>query len=325
MAKKFKVFVTRKIPKIGIETLRQKAIIKVSPHDRILKQRELIKMIKGKNFDALLTLLTDHINDQVLDAAGSNLKIVANYAVGFDNIDLKAASKRKIYVTNTPGVLTEAVAEHAFALLLAASRKITESDKYVRGGKYKGWEPMLFLGKQLHEKTLGVVGLGRIGSYVAQIARGFNMKVIYFDIARNKQFERKFQAYFASMPHLLKEADFISIHVPLVPQTHHLIKAKHFKMMKNTAILINTSRGPVIDEKALVYALRRKEIAAAGLDVFEHEPHLTPGLKGLKNVILTPHTASATIEARNEMAKITASNILAVLEGKKSPNLVNKF
>ena len=316
-----KVFVTRKIPEAGLKLLRKKHTVKVYPKDKVISRAELIKGVKW--CDALLCLLTDKIDAQVMDA-NKKLKIIANYAVGYDNIDAKAAAKRKIPVTNTPGVLTDAVAEHTFALMMSIAKRIPESDKFSRAGKYKGWEPLLLLGSQIRGKTLGIVGLGRIGFAVAEIAvKGMGMKVIYNDIRKNPQFEKQFKAKYVSKEQLLKTADFISLHVPLLKATYHLIGAKEFKMMKKTAYLINTSRGPVIDEKSLVRALKQKQIAGAAMDVFEFEPKLAPGLAKLDNVVLTPHTATATIETRNAMAELAAKNILAALAGKKPPNKVN--
>jgi len=317
---KSKVFVSRAIPEAGIKLLQKSCDVTVSKKSRVLTKKELIAGIKGK--DALLCLLTDKIDNKVL--ASKKLKIVANYAVGFDNIDVKAATKVKIPVTNTPGVLTESVADHACALLLSISRRIVESDKFVRTGKYKSWEPMLMLGGDFKGKTLGILGLGRIGSSVAErMTKGFGMKVLYYDIKRNPAFEKSVKAKFVSVQQLLKSSDYVSVHVPLLPTTKHLIGAKELKLMKKTAYLVNTSRGPIVDEKALVKALKTKQIAGAGLDVFEKEPKLTPGLGKLDNVILTPHTASATIAARTAMSEIAARNILAVLSGKKPANIVN--
>ncbi|OGY26319.1 MAG: D-glycerate dehydrogenase [Candidatus Woykebacteria bacterium RBG_19FT_COMBO_43_10] len=317
-----KVYVTRPIPEEGIELLKKKGFqVDINPEDKVLSKEELKKAISG--YDGILCLLTDKIDGEVLNAAGKQLKIVANYAVGYDNIDVKAATERKIFVTNTPGVLTEAVAEHTFALLMSVAKRIVEADDFVRAGKYKQWEPKGFLGPQIWGKTIGIVGLGRIGSFVAQIAHGgFNMEVLYHDVTKNEEFEMRFSAKYRETPELLRGSDFVTIHVPLLPETHHLIGAKELGTMKQTAILINTSRGPVVDEVALVEALKSKKIAGAGLDVFEHEPDLTPGLTDLPNVALTPHTASATHEARNAMSRIAAENIIAALEGKQPPNAV---
>lgn len=299
------VVVTHKIPEAGLKLLLQRFNVRINP-----------KNFKGA--EAILSLLTDKIDGKVMAAAGKQLKIIANYAVGFDNIDLAAAKKRKIVVTNTPNVLTEAVAEHAFALLMAVSRRIAESDKFVRAGKFKAWEPELLLGRELAGKTLGILGLGRIGSRVAEIgALGYGMKVIYYDRGkRNRELDKKIGAQTASVRKILTSADFISLHVPLTRETHHLIGRQELASMKKTAVLINTSRGPVVDERALAWALKNHVIWGAGIDVFEFEPKITPQLKKLPNIIMTPHTASATQEARDAMAVLAAQNIIAVLDGK---------
>lgn len=319
-----KVFVTRKIPEEGLKLLEGKVDFEVWEEDRVIPRDVLLKRVRG--VDALLPLLTDKIDGEVMDAAGSQLKIIANYAVGYDNIDVKAATERKIYVANTPGVLTEAVAEHTLALLLSIARRIPESDRFIRGGKYKGWEPMLLLGSAIEGKTLGIVGLGRIGTRVAEMAvKGMKMKIVYHDPQRNSEFEKELGAvYKKELDDLLKESDFVSIHVPLLSSTKHLINAKSFSLMKETAYLINTSRGPVVDEGALVEVLKKGKIAGAALDVFEEEPQLALGLAKLENVALTPHTASATIEARGAMATLAAQAILEVSAGKAPQNLVNK-
>lgn len=312
-----KVFITRQIPEEGPALLRQGGYeVIVAGQDGVISRNALLDGVRG--VDALLPLLTDKIDGEVMDASSKQLKIIANYAVGFDNIDLKAAAERGIVVTNTPEVLSETVAEHTFALMLAIAHRVSEADRFTRAGKYRGWEPMLLLGRDLAKKTLGIAGLGRIGSLVAKHAvRGFDMNVIYFDVKPNADFEKEYGAKFVSMDELTKQADFISIHVPLLPTTKHLFNADRFKMMKNTAYLVNTSRGPVVDEAALVEALRNGTIAGAALDVFEAEPQLAPGLKELDNVILTPHIASGTIETRSKMAELAAENIIAVLSGKE--------
>lgn len=318
-----KIFVTRKIPQAGLDLLKDYDL-KVSPYDRVLTKEELLENVK--DIDALLCLLTDKIDKEIMDAAGKQLKIIANYAVGFDNIDVKAASQRKIIVTNTPEVLTETVAEHTIALLFAISRRIVEADKFTRENKFKAWEPMLFLGSDISGKTLGIVGLGRIGVAVAKRMKdGFDLKILYYDVNRNEKLEKQYGLEYSSLEDLLKESDFVSLHVPLLPQTEHLINEKKLKLIKETAYLINTSRGPVIDEKALVKALKNKQIAGAALDVFENEPKLAPGLAELDNVVLTPHIASATIETRSKMAEMAAQNIIDALEGRRPKNLVNEI
>lgn len=316
------ILVTRKIPKSGIDLLKA-AGHKVKLHNKssVMPRKALLKAAKG--CDAVLALLTDKIDEEFFIAAGMQLKIVANYAVGYDNFDLKAFKKRGVFAANTPTVLNVAVAEHAIALMMAASKRLVEADRFTRAGKYKGWEPELLLGTGLAGKTLGVLGLGRIGADVARRgARGLDMKVLYYDVKRNEAFEKELGATYATAEELLKNSDVVSIHVPLLPTTRHLIDAKKLKMMKKGAILVNTSRGPVIDEKALVAALKAKRIAAAGLDVYEFEPKLSPGLAKLPNVTLTPHTASATVETRDAMAKIAAQAIIDVLVGKSPSNLI---
>jgi len=321
-----RVFVTRKIPGRGLEMLKAKGYeLVVSPHDRVLAKDELIEFLKRDAYDAVLCLLTDNIDGEVFDAANaSGVKIFANYAVGFDNIDVKAARERGIIVTNTPDVLTETVAEHTFALMLAIAHRIAESDRFSRAGKYRGWEPELLLGTDVSHKVLGIVGLGRIGSRVAHhAARGFDMRILYYDLKRNEAFEKEFDAgYRGNADDIFREADFISIHVPLLPATRHFVNAERLKLMKSTAYLINTSRGPIVDEAALRDALAPGAIRGAAIDVWEREPELAPGLADLENVILTPHTASATEETRQKMGEVAAKNIIEVLEGRRPPNLV---
>ena len=258
-----------------------------------------------------------------MDAAGENLKIIANYAVGYNNIDIKAAKERDIMVTNTPGVLTDTVADHTVALIFAIARKIVRADQYTRAGKYKAWGPKLFLGAEVTGETLGIIGFGRIGSAVAmRMAQGFDMKILYYDVYRNQKLEKKYGFVYRELDDLLEEADFISLHTALTEETRHLINAERLKLMKSNARLINTSRGPIVDEKALIKALKVKKIAGAALDVFEDEPKLAPGLVDLHNIILTPHIASATKGTRDKMAEIAASNVIAFLGGKKPLNPV---
>ncbi|MEK7627002.1 MAG: D-glycerate dehydrogenase [Patescibacteria group bacterium] len=318
----FKIFITRKIPDVGIQLLKDKKYdIVVSRFDRTLTSREIIKYAKG--VDALLCLLTDKINSEVMDGIGKQLKIIANYAVGVDNIDLEAAKSRGIMVSNTPGILTEAVVEHTVALLFTAVKRIAEADRFTRAGKFNGWEPMLFLGSGVSGKILGIIGLGRIGGEVAKRMRdGFNVRIIYYDQVRNEEMEKSLNIEYFDLETLLKMADFVSIHVPLLPSTRHLIGEQELKLMKPSAYLINTSRGPVVDEKALVEALKNKTIRGAALDVFEFEPKLSSGLAKLNNVVLTPHIASATEETRGKMSEMAAQNIIDVLSGGKPKNIV---
>ncbi|MFH1671431.1 MAG: D-glycerate dehydrogenase [Candidatus Portnoybacteria bacterium] len=316
-----KIFVTRQIPEIGIKLLRDKGYdVLVGPEGEI-ERKELLEKVKG--VDAILSVLTEKIDGEVMDAAGKQLKIVANYAVGYNNIDLEEAKKRNILVSNTPGVLTDAVSDHAVGLLFAVAQKIVQADKYTREGKYKAWGPELFLGGDISGKTLGVVGFGRIGFTVAErMKNGFNMKIIYHDIGRNEELEKKIGAEFKELDELLKESDFVTLHTALTKETTHLINREKLEMMKPSAYLINTSRGPVVDEKALIEVLKDKKIAGAALDVFEKEPELMPGLVDLDNVVLTPHIASATRETRDKMSEMAASNIVAALDGQIPPNLV---
>lgn len=318
-----KVLVTRPIPSEGLEALRKKKYdIDLYEKDEVMPRKELLKRAKGK--DAILSLLNDKVDAELLDAAGSQLKIVANYAVGFDNVDLAAAKKRDVIVTNTPAPeVSETVAEHTFALLMALAHRVAESDAYARAKKYKGWGPNLLLGTDVYGKTLGLIGGGRIGAAVAERAvKGFKMKCVYSDLKRNGDFERAYGAKFMPMEKLLQVSDFVSLHVPLLPSTRHLISTAEFSLMKKTAFLINTARGPIVDEKALLRALKTKRIAGAALDVFECEPAIDCDLtdklelKSFPNVVLTPHTASATIEARQAMSRFAADNIIAVLSGK---------
>lgn len=320
-----KVFVTRKIPEAGIEKLKNVGYeVEVNPEDRVLKKEELISFLKKGKYDAVLALLTDKLDADIFEAAGKQCKIFANMAVGFDNVDIEAAKKAGVMVANTPGVLTDTVAEHTFALMLAIAHRVSEGDRFSRAGKYYGWEPMLLLGTDVSKKTLGILGLGRIGSRVAHHGtKGFEMKVLYYDVKRNEDFEKEFSAQFRATPEeVLKEADFVSIHVPLLPTTHHLINAERLHMMKPTAYLVNTSRGPVIDEKALAAALKNGVIKGAAIDVFENEPLIEPELLKLENIILTPHIASATEETRAKMAQLAAENIIAALSGQAPPNLI---
>lgn len=319
-----KIYVTRRIVEPGISMLKKAGHkVEIYPHAKVHPRKLLLEKVRGK--DAVLCMLTDRIDEAFLKAAGPQLKVVSNYAVGYNNFDTAAMKKHGVLGTNTPGVLHGAVSEHTFMLMQSVANHIVEADRYVRAGKYKGWDPDLFVGHELEGKTLGIVGLGQIGHGVARRARGMGMSVIYNDIRKDKSFERKYSAKYATKSALLKKADYVTLHVPLLPATRHLIGAKELKAMKKTAYLINTSRGPVIDEKALVRALKRKEIAGAALDVFENEPRLTPGLTSLDNVILTPHIASATIEARQGMAKSAASGLLACLKGRKPKNLVREL
>ena len=315
------VYVTRRIPDPGLDILRRECeVTDINPDDRVLTREELLAAVKGR--DGVLCLLTDKIDGEVFDAA-KGAKIFANYAVGYDNINVPAATERGIAITNTPGVLTDATSDMAWALLFSAARRTAESDKYTRAGKFKGWGPMLFLGGDISDRTLGIVGAGRIGTAFAKKSVGFRMKVLYADIRTNEELEKEVGAKKVDLDTLLKEADYVSIHVPLMPETIHLIGKREFGLMKKSAYLMNTSRGPVVDEKALAQALKAGEIAGAGLDVYEKEPEVAPELLELDNVVLAPHLGSATIETRSKMATMAAGNLVAMLKGEEPPNIIN--
>jgi len=315
-----KIFVTRKIPQEGLNILKKEHEIEVFQKDRIPTKKEIIDGIKGK--DGLLCLLSDPIDNEVINSEPI-LKMIASYAVGYDNIDLNAATKKGIPVSNTPGVLTDATAEMAWALLFSVARRTVEADNFTRAGKFIGWGPMLMLGQGVTNKTLGIIGAGRIGTAFALKSKGFNMNILYFSKSKNEKLEKELKAKKVEFNELLSKSDFISLHIPLTEKTHHLIGEKELKLMKKTAILINTSRGPVIDEKELLKALKERWIFGAGLDVYEYEPEITEGLKKLDNVVLQPHSASATFKARNDMAILAAENMIAGLKGKVPPNCVN--
>jgi len=272
---------------------------------------------------ALVTLLNEPVDEALLDAAGDDLRIVANYAVGYDNIDVAAATARGIAVANTPGVLTDSSAELAIALLLAASRRVVEGDRMVREGAFHGWAPKLLRGTLLRGKTFGIIGAGRIGQATARIAAGFGMSIAYNSRRAYPPFEEETGAVRRELDPLLEQSDVVSLHMPLTPQTRHLIGREQLARMRSSAILINTARGPVVDEDALVEALRSGAIASAGLDVFEREPALADGLAQLPNVVLLPHLGSATMESRAQMAELTAGAVIDVLSGRKPSNLVN--
>jgi glyoxylate reductase len=315
------VFVSRDIPQPGLALLREHCEIEVWTLDRAPTREELIAKCRGK--DALVCLLTEKIDAEVLAAAPS-LKIVANVAVGFDNLDVSAATAAGVVMSNTPGVLDDTTADLAFALLMATARRLAEGDRLMRAGGWGGWGIMQLLGHDVHHAKLGIVGFGRIGRGVARRARGFEMSVSYYDAQRvAPEVERELSATFVPFDQLLRESDFLSLHVPLLPQTQHLIDATALRAMKKSAILVNTSRGPVIDEAALVDALKSGVIAGAGLDVYENEPKLAPGLAELPNVVLLPHIGSASIVTRGKMALIAAENVVAFFEGRTPPTALN--
>lgn len=319
-----RIFITRPITDDGVKLLKKKYAVDVYKHDRIIPRTELLRRLKAKPYDAVLTILTERVDEAFFKAAGPQLKIVANYAVGFNNIDLSAAKRHGVAITNTPGdEINESVAEHTIALLFALAHRIVEGDDYVRLGKYKGWDPSLLIGTDFVGKTVGVVGAGHIGMRVMQrLYDGFHIKLLYTNQTGNKEAEKRFGARRVGLKELLRRSDFVTLHVPLIPSTHHLIDSAELKLMKKTAYLVNTSRGPVVSEKALTAALKARRIAGAGLDVFENEPVIPELLKRLPNVITTPHIASATIEARQAMSRTAAENIIAVLSGKKPRNSI---
>ncbi len=315
------IFITRRIPEIGIKKLKEEYEIEVSQKPRNLTKEELIEGVKGK--DAVLSLLTDTIDEDIIDA-GKELKVISNYAVGYDNIDVEAATERGIAVTNTPGVLTEATAEIAWALMMAVARNVIQGDEFVREDGFKGWDPTLMIGHELHEKTLGIVGMGNIGSKVADISQSFEMDVIYYNRSRKKEVEKKVGAEYVELDELLSRSDFVSLHVPLTEETEEMIGKEELNKMREDSYLINTARGEVIDEEALVETLKEGGIAGAGIDVYANEPHgSNPEYYDLENVVLTPHLGSASHKAREGMAVMAAENIIAVLEGDEPENIVN--
>lgn len=319
-----KIFVTRKIPGTALDKLTSSNNeVQISEFDRPLTSEEFLERAKGA--DAVLTLLTDKIDGRVIDAIGPQLKIVSNYAVGFDNIKVDELTGMGVVVTNTPSnEVNESVAEHAWALMLALARRIVEADESTRRGAYKGWEPGIFLGKNMIGKTLGIVGLGRIGKMVARRARGWEMKVLYNKRNRDEEAEKELGIEFAEIGKLFAESDFISLHVPLTQETRHMINKGAFYKMKKGVYLVNTARGAVVDEGDLVDALRDGKAGGAALDVYDNEPNINPELIAMENVILTPHIASATWEAREKMGNQAVDAILLTLSGQQPPNIVNK-
>ncbi|NPV52475.1 MAG: D-glycerate dehydrogenase [Firmicutes bacterium] len=318
---KFKVYVTRKIPEAGLDIIRKVADVKVWDGELPPPREIILKEIR--DVDGIISLLTDKMDAEAMDA-GEKLKVISNYAVGFDNIDIPEATKRGIAVTNTPGVLTDTTADFAFALLMASARRIVEADKHTRQGKWKTWVPTGFLGQDIHHATLGLVGLGRIGYEMARRATGFSMKLLYYDVYRNEKFEKELGIEYVELPELLQRSDFVSLHVPLTDKTYHLIGRQELAMMKKTAILINTARGPIVDLDALYEALRDGKIAGAGLDVTEPEPiPANHPILGLDNLTIAPHIASASVATRTKMATMAAEGCAAILKGEVPPNLVN--
>ena len=316
-----KIYVTRAVFEESLVRLRREAQIEVSPDDRPLSKAEVMDRLRDA--DGAMTMLTDPIDREVLQAA-SRLKITSNVAVGFNNIDASAATDMGVMVTNTPDVLTETTADFAWALLMAAARRVVEADAFARAGKWKAWSPTMFLGRDVYGKTLGIIGLGRIGQAVARRASGFGIKVIFHNprpVAENVM--RQLRAQAVSLDELLETSDFVSLHVPLSAQTTHLLNEHTFSKMKPSCIVVNTARGPVIDEKSLVRALKEGKIAGAGLDVFEREPEIEQDLLKMENVVLAPHIGSGSYETRLKMCMMAADNLLAWINGERPPNLVN--
>lgn len=317
------IFVSRRVPEGALAPLDGTGhSIDVRTADDPISRAELLERVRGA--EAVIAFLSDRIDDELLDAAGDALRIVANYAVGYDNVDVPACTRRGVAVANTPDVLTEATADHAWALLLATARRVPEGHHLASTGAWTGWQPTQLLGKAVGGATLGVVGMGRIGTATARRAAGFGMRILYHGRSRDERAEAELGAeYCARLHDLLAECDFVTLHTPLTDATHHLIDEAALAVVKEGAVLINTARGPVVDEAALVEALRRGRLWGAGLDVFEEEPAVHPGLIGLPNVVLTPHLGSATRDARVAMGRLCAEAVAAVLRGERVPHLLN--
>ena len=308
-----KVLVTREIPEVGLYLLEDFDVSVL--FERPPERGELLQAVRG--MDGVLSTATEKIDGEVLDAAGDGLKVVANMAVGYDNIDVRAARERGVVVTNTPGVLDETTADVAFMLMLAAARRLGEGERLLRAGKWEWWGPKQLRGLDVWGKKLGILGLGRIGQAVARRARGFGMEILYHNRSRKEDAEKELGARYLELRDLLSESDFISVHTPLTDETRHLIGKEELERMKSGAVLVNTSRGPVVDEGALADALGNGRIFAAGLDVYEEEPRVHPKLLGLENVVLAPHIGSASIETRDKMATLAAENLRSVLRGEQ--------
>ncbi len=315
------MLISRSLPTDAVVRARARAEVDVNEADAPLPRNELIRRLQGRQ--GLVCMISEAVDEELL-AACPDLKVASNVAVGFNNIDVAAATRHGVVVTNTPDVLTETTADFAWTLLMAIARRVVEADRYVRDGKFDEWKNMLLLGGDIHGKTLGIVGFGRIGRAMARRAQGFGMRVFYQDaVAADPATERELRASRTDIATLLKESDFVTLHTPLLPETRHLINAQSLKTMKKTAYLINASRGPVVDEAALAQALKEGWIAGAGIDVFEDEPTVHPGLLGLPNAVLSPHIGSASWETRLRMANLAVDNCLAVLEGRTPPTPVN--
>jgi len=316
-----RVLVTREIPLEAISRLKEHFAVETNQKDLPVSPRQLLQKLRGK--DGVVTLSTDVISDAVL-AKNPQLKIVSNVAVGYNNLDVAAGTKRGVMMTNTPGVLDDTTADLTWSLILAAARGIANADRSVRSGKWKRWRMMEFLGQDVYGKTIGICGFGRIGRRVARRAMGFDMKVLYASRTRaSESVEQEFRASYVDKRTLLRESDVVTLHLPLFPETRHYIGVAELALMKKTAVLVNASRGPVVDEKALAKALKSRRIAAAGLDVYENEPALTPGLAALPNTVLTPHIGSGSFETRLRMSNMAVTNCIAGLTGQRPPNLLN--
>ncbi len=326
MTERPKILVTQKVPDPAYPLLEAIGDVDANMVEGVIwPYEELLR--RGPGYDYIYCLLTDNIDARFLEActAGTpRLRMVANMAVGFNNIDVDAATRLGIAVSNTPGVLSDTTADLAIALLMSVARRIPEAERYLRAGKYTGWGPLLFCGAEVHHSTLGLIGAGRIGKIMAKRASGFEMKVIYYDVYRlSPEDEATYNMTYMPMDDVLKQADFVSVHTPYMPSTHHLISARELSLMKPTAMLINTARGPIVDEKALVKALQSRTFAGAGLDVFENEPAVEPELMTMENVVITPHIASASLKTRTLMATMASDNIVAHFHGQRPPNIVN--
>jgi glyoxylate reductase len=322
MADRPQVLVTRRLPPKPMEVIAERFGADVWEGDTAMPRHELLRRIGGKV--GAITLLTEKVDGELLDAAGTDFRIVANYAVGFDNIDVEECTSRGVLATNTPEVLTETTADTAWSLMMSAARRVPEGDRFLRSRTPWIWGPEMMLGQDVHGKVLGIVGFGRIGQAVARRGKGFGMSVMYYDVFRpSSDVEQVLNAKYRDLDELLAESDFVSIHVALTPETRHLFGKEQFRKMKPTAVLVNTSRGPVIDEAALVEALEAGELFAAGLDVFENEPEVHPGLLELDRAVIIPHLGSATVETRDAMGMLAVDNLTAALEGRRPPTLLN--
>ena len=316
-----KVLVPKRIFPEAIEYLRERVELDYNGTDKNLSAAELLERLQDK--DGIVSMLTNRFTPEVMDAL-PGLKVISNVAVGFDNINIPAATERKIIVTNTPDVLTETTADFAFAVMMSAARRVSEGERVLRAGKWDKWGIDLFCGQDIHHARLGILGLGRIGKALARRAQGFQMRVQYYDPLRaSAAVEQELNVDFVDFDELFRTSDFVSVHVPLLPETKRLVGAEQFKLMKKTAVFVNTSRGPVVDEAALAEALEQRQIAAAGIDVYEREPVVEPRLLELENAVLTPHIASASFNTRRAMCLLAAENVVTALAGKRPPNLVN--